>query len=143
MIWEWLRPKPTSKPKFQGYASSTAPKLLKPLTKLGLRLRLNSGGQRTCITPPAIRESVLANSEADTAPETAELGQGNVTNAPTFLNKPAEDTKLFGVSEKDKAINQETPQDVVKSPADPQAPTIEKEAPEKMEIVLASLAVPL
>ena len=90
-----------------------------------------------------LRESVLAKSEADTAPETAELGQGNVTNAPTFLDKPAEDTKLFGLSEKDKAINQETPQDVVKSPADPQAPTIEKEAPKKMEIVLASLAVPL
>ena len=47
------------------------------------------------------------------------------------------------MSKKDKAINQETPQDVVKSPADPQAPTAENEAPEKMEIVLASLAVPI
>ena len=47
------------------------------------------------------------------------------------------------MSEKEKIINQEVPQDVMKPPADPQAPPAEKEAPEKMELVLASLAMPL
>ena len=69
--------------------------------------------------PPTIQESALASSEADTVPRAAEASQGNVINAPTPFDKPAEDTENPGVSEKDKAINQETPQDVVKSPADP------------------------
>ena len=47
------------------------------------------------------------------------------------------------MSEKKKIINQEVPQDVMKPPVDPQAPHTEKEAPEKMELVLASLAVPI
>ena len=52
------------------------------------------------------------------------------------------------MSEKKKIINQEVPQDVMKPPVDPQAPPTEKEAPEKeapekMELVLASLAVPI
>ena len=47
------------------------------------------------------------------------------------------------MSKKDKTINQETPQDVMKPPADPQAPVAENEAPEKMELVLASLVVPI
>ena len=45
--------------------------------------------------------------------------------------------------EKDKTINQDTPQDVVKPPIDSQAPAVENEAPEKMELVLASFAVPI
>ena len=45
--------------------------------------------------------------------------------------------------EKEKTINQEIPKDVMKPPVDPQAPSAEKEAPEKMELVLASLAVPI
>ena len=69
--------------------------------------------------PPTIQESALASSKADIVPRVAEASQGNVTNAPTLFDKPAEDTENPGVSEKDKAINQETPQDVVKSPADP------------------------
>ena len=93
--------------------------------------------------PPTIQESTPANFEADTAPEAVKASQGNVTNIPTFFDKPAEDTKLPWVSEKDKAVDQEMPQDVVKSPVDPQTPTAKKEALEKMEIVLASLAVPL
>ena len=93
--------------------------------------------------PPAIQESAPTSSEANTAPETAKVGQGNVTNAPTPLDKPAEDIEHPRVSEKDKSINQETPQDVVKSPADPQALITENEALDKMEIVLASLAVPI
>ena len=40
-------------------------------------------------------------------------------------------------------INQETPQDVMKSPVDFQALTAENEAPKKMELVLASLTVPI
>ena len=47
------------------------------------------------------------------------------------------------MSEKEKTINQETPQDVMKPPANPQAPIVGKEAPKKMELVLASLAVPI
>ena len=47
------------------------------------------------------------------------------------------------MSEKDKTINQKTPQDVMKPPANPQAPIVEKEAPEKIELVLASLVVPI
>ena len=93
--------------------------------------------------PPVIQESAPASSEANTTPEAAETGQGSVTNTPTPLNKPAEDTEHPRVSEKDKAINQETPQDVVKSPANPQAPAAEKEALDKMEIVLASLVMPI
>ena len=51
MRWGWLRLRPISKPKFQGYVSSTAPKFgPKPSTKLGLRLHLNLGEQRMCIT---------------------------------------------------------------------------------------------
>ena len=143
MRWDWLRLRPISKPKFQGYAGSTTPKFgLKPSIELGLRLHLNLREQRTCITP-TIRESAPANSEVDTAPEAAEAGQDNVTNAPTPLDKPAEETEHPRVLEKDKTINQETPQDVMKPPANPQAPIVEKEAPEKIELVLASLAVPI
>ena len=93
--------------------------------------------------PPALQESAPASSEADIAPETAEAGQDSATNAPTPLDKPAKETEHLGVSEKEKIINQEVPQDVMKPPTDPQAPLAEKEAPEKMELVLASLAVPL
>ena len=51
MRWEWLRLRPISKPKFQGYAGSTALKFgPKPSTELRLRLRLNLEKQRTCIT---------------------------------------------------------------------------------------------
>ena len=59
--------------------------------------------------PPAIQESAPTSSEANTALETAKVGQGNVTNAPTPLDKPAKDIEHPRVSEKDKAINQETP----------------------------------
>ena len=45
--------------------------------------------------------------------------------------------------EKEKTINQEIPQDVMKPPTDPQAPLAKKEAPEIMELVLASLVVPI
>ena len=93
--------------------------------------------------PPAIQEFTLASFKADTAPRAAETGQGSVTNAPTPLDKPVEETEHPGVSEKDKTINQDTPQDVVKPPVDSQAPAAEKEAPEKMELVLASFAVPI
>ena len=93
--------------------------------------------------PPTIRESTPTSSEADIAPEAAEAGQDSVTNAPTPLDKPAEETEHPGVSEKEKTINQETPQDVMKPPANPQAPIVGKEAPKKMELVLASLAVPI
>ena len=47
------------------------------------------------------------------------------------------------MSEKENTINQEIPQDVMKPPADPQAPPTEKEAHEKIELVLASLAMPI
>ena len=92
---------------------------------------------------PAIRESTPTNSEADTALEATEASQDNATNAPTPLNKPAEETEHPGVSEREKIIKQEVPQDVMKPPTDPQAPSVEKEAPEKMKLVLASLAVPI
>ena len=48
--------------------------------------------------------------------------------------------------EKEKIIDQEVPedvQDVIKPPADSQAPPAKKEAPEKTELVSASLVVPL
>ena len=93
--------------------------------------------------PLAIRESTPASYEADTAPRTAEASQDSVTNTPTPLDKPAEETDHLGVSEKDKTINQETIQDVMKPPADPQAPVAKNEAPKKMELVLASLVVPI
>ena len=93
--------------------------------------------------PPSLLESAPSSSEADTAPEVAEAGQDNATNAPTPLNKPAEETEHPGVLEKEKVINQEVPQDVMKPPTDPQAPPTKKEAPEKMELVLASLTVPI
>ena len=93
--------------------------------------------------PLAIRESTPANYEAYTAPRTTEASQDSVTNTPTPLDKLAEETDHLGVSEKDMTINQETTQDVMKPPADPQAPVAEKEALEKMELVLASLAVPI
>ena len=110
MRWEWLKPRPISKPKFQGYASSTAPKFgLKPSTKLGLRLHLNLGEQRMCITPHAIREYAPTNFEADTAPEAVEAGQDSATNAPTLLDNPAEEIEHLGVSEKEKIINQKVP----------------------------------
>ena len=72
-----------------------------------------------------------------------EAGQDSATNAPTPLDKPTEETKHLGVSEKEKIISQEVTQDVMKPLADPQAPPAEKEAPEKIELVLASLAVPI
>ena len=93
--------------------------------------------------PPAIREFAHASSEADTAPKAAKAGQDSATNAFTPLDKPVKETEHPGVSEKEKTINQETPQDVMKPPANPQAPTVEKEAPKKMELVLASLAMPI
>ena len=93
--------------------------------------------------PLAIRESARASSKADTALEAAGVGQDSATNAPTPLNKPAEETEHPGVLEKEKVINQEVPQDVMKPPTDPQAPLTKKEALEKMELVLASLTVPI
>ena len=94
-----------------------------------------------CITPHAIREYAPTNFEADTALEAVEVGQDSATNAPTPHDKPAEEIEHPGVSEKEKIINQKVPLDVMKPPADPQAPPVEKEALEKMELVLASLAV--
>ena len=94
-----------------------------------------------CITPHAIREYAPTNFEADTAPEAVEAGQDSATNAPTPLDKPAEEIEHPGVSEKEKIINQKVPLDVMKPPADPQAPSAEKEALEKMELMLASLAM--
>ena len=93
--------------------------------------------------PPAIRESAPANFEADTAPEVVEVGQNSVTNASTPLDKLAEEIEHLEVSKKKKTINQEAPQDVIKPPVDPQAPIAENEAPERMELVLASLTVPI
>ena len=55
--------------------------------------------------PPALLESAPASSEADTAPEVAEAGQDSATNAPTPLDKPAEETEHLGVSEKEKIIS--------------------------------------
>ena len=93
--------------------------------------------------PPAIRESASASSEVDTALRVAEAGQGSVTNTSTPFDKPAEETEHLRVSKKDKTINQDTPQDVVKPSVDSQALAAENKAPEKMELVLASLAVPI
>ena len=93
-------------------------------------------------TPPAIRESAPTSSEANVAPKAAEAGQDSATNAFTPLDKPAKETEHPGVLKKEKTINQETPQDVMKPPTNPQAPTIENEAPKKIELVLASLAMP-
>ena len=93
--------------------------------------------------PPTIRESAPANSQADTAPEVTEAGQDSATNTPSPLDRPAEETENYGVSEKENTINQEIPQDVMKPPADPQAPPAENEAPKKIELVLASLAMPI
>ena len=55
--------------------------------------------------PPAIRESTSASFEADTASEAIEAGQDSATNAPTPLDKPAEETKDPGVLEKEKTNN--------------------------------------
>ena len=93
--------------------------------------------------PPAIRESSPANSQANTASEVTEAGQNSATNTLTPLDRPAEETENYGVSEKENTINQEIPQDVMKPPADPQAPPAEKEAHEKIELVLASHAMPI
>ena len=43
--------------------------------------------------PPAIRESALASSEADTTPKAAEVGQDSATNAFTPLDKPTKETE--------------------------------------------------
>ena len=72
--------------------------------------------------PPVIREFVPASSEANTTPEVAKAGQDSATNTSTPLDKPAEEAEHLGVSKKEKTINQETPQDVMKPLVDPQAP---------------------
>ena len=69
--------------------------------------------------PPVIQEFAPASSEADTTPEVAKAGQDSATNTSTPLDKPVEETEHPGASEKEKTINQEIPQDVMKPPADP------------------------
>ena len=69
--------------------------------------------------PSTIQESAPASSKADTAPKAAEAGQDNATNAFTPLNKPTKETEHPRMSEKEKTINQETSQDVMKPPANP------------------------
>ena len=93
--------------------------------------------------PPAIQQFAPASSEADTTSEAVEAGQDSATNAPTPLDKPAEETEHPRVLEKEKIINRKVPQDVMKPPTNPQALLAEKEAPEKMELVLASLVKPI
>ena len=93
--------------------------------------------------PPALRESAPVSSEANTVPEAAKSGQDSATNDPIPLGTSVEETEHPGVPEKEKIIHQEIPQDVMKPLADLQAPSFEKEAPKKTELVSASLAEPL
>ena len=68
MTWEWLRPRPLSRLKFLGYASSIVPRFgMRPSNKLGLRHHPTCRGWRMYTTlllsgrlpPPALRLRML------------------------------------------------------------------------------------
>ena len=94
--------------------------------------------------PLAIRASVPSSSGADTAPEVAEMGKDNIANVPTSSNNPSEEAEQLGVTEEEKEKNarQGVAPDAMKPPTITQDPPTEKEAPKKMEIVLATLSLP-
>ena len=59
--------------------------------------------------PPAIQESALASSEADTVSRATEVSQGNVTNAPTPFDKPAKDTENPGCQRNTRPLTRKHP----------------------------------
>ena len=89
-------------------------------------------------TNPAIRESVPSGSRTEIASEVVEVGKDSTTNVLTSSDKPSKEAEQPGVTEKDKNANQEWPLVQWNS----QDPSAEKEAPKKMEIILATLQLP-
>ena len=69
----------------------------------------------------------------------AEIGKNSKANAPTSFDKPPEEVEQPRVTEKKNNANQGVATDAMKPPTITQDPPAEKEAPKKMEIVLASL----
>ena len=92
--------------------------------------------------PPAIREFVPSGSRIDTTFEVAEVGKDSSVIIPTSSDKLAEGAEHPGVPEKEKTANQGVALDAMKPPAITQDPPAKKEAPEKMEIFLATLPLP-
>ena len=92
--------------------------------------------------PPAIRESVSFGSRTDTTSEVTKVGKDSSTSVPTSSDKPAEEAEHLGVIEKEKNANQGVASDAMKPQAVTQDLPVEKEAPKKMEVVLATLPLP-
>ena len=69
----------------------------------------------------------------------AEIGKNSKANVPTSFDKPPEEVEQPRVTEKKNNANQGVAPDAMKPPTITQDPPAEKEAPKKMEIVLASL----
>ena len=76
--------------------------------------------------PPAIRETALASSEAEVAPEEAEAARSKAALAKTAYNEPVEEGELLGATETHENLNPEAPQKT--STADAQAPHAEEPA---------------
>ena len=87
--------------------------------------------------PPAIRLSGFSGSKAASVSSEAGKGQGSPLKAPPTTNTSSEDTAKIG------DINKEVVQGADLPPAAPKDPPKEKGAFQSMELVLATLPVPL
>ena len=71
-----------------------------------------------------------------------EVGKDNTANVPTSSDKPSEEAEQPRVTKKEKNTNQGVAPDAMKPPTVTKDSHVEKKAPKKMEIVLATLPLP-
>ena len=93
--------------------------------------------------PPAIRTLGSASSKVDTSSNVTKLGKGSFAEAPSSSDKPSEEAQQQEVAKNEADANKEVAPDATKPPAAPQDPPKEKEVPFTMEIVLATLPLPV
>ena len=72
----------------------------------------------------------------------AELSKDNITNVATSSANLPEKVEQPGATEKEKNANQGVAPDAMKPPTTAQDPSVEKEAPKTMEIILATMPLP-
>jgi len=70
------------------------------------------------------------------------VGKDSSVNVPTSSDKSTEEAEHPGITEKEKNANQGVAPDAMKPPTVTQDPPAEKEAPKKVEVVLAAIPLP-
>ena len=78
--------------------------------------------------PPTIRGTAPTNSEAESAPEEAEIAWLEAALVVTTPDKPAEGGELLGATDTHGSLNPETPQEAAESTAGAQASHAEEPA---------------